>query len=85
MNELNTIKKSFEKARLINGLKMAEDANRYPIGIYRFNNFNILAKYEIKPEELKDILVKKINKSYIKKFFDNKGAIVNLEQKGISN
>jgi hypothetical protein len=57
---------------------MAEDPNRYPIGIYRFNNFNILAKYEIKHEELKDILVKKINKSYIKKFFDNKGTIVNL-------
>ena len=50
MNELNTIKKSFEKARLINGLKQAEDSNKYPIGIYRFNNFNILAKYEIKGE-----------------------------------
>lgn len=44
MNELKLYSKIFEKVRLLNNIKEAEDIDKYKITVYRFPNLTVLAK-----------------------------------------
>lgn len=44
MNELKLYSKIFEKVRLLNNIKEAQDIDKYKITVYRFPNQTVLAK-----------------------------------------
>ena len=86
MNKSHIIKKAFDKVRLVHAIKEMSDQDHYSIGVHRFSNFTILAKFEFKDQNvLKEFLVKRTNKKLIKNYAFKKVTILQLDSTDLTN
>ena len=86
MNDCNLLKKYYEKIKLINKINEQQNLQDFKIGIHRFGNFVILAKFDFKnPTKLKEKLIQQYNKKIIKKFAKKKMTIVHIESFDLTN